>query len=111
MEGTNRFPFSLFDVRRYDGSSMEEKTAGLRSKTSPLYGRLKSMVCALALGTLLSAQPIVPSKAGMLTYGEGQIYIDDRVMAVPLAQSLVVGENSVLHTGIGGAEVLLGPCA
>lgn len=65
----------------------------------------------MALGTLLSAQPIVPSKAGMVSYGEGQIYIDDRVMAVPLAQSLVVGENSVLHTGIGEAEVLLGPCA
>jgi hypothetical protein len=89
----------------------EGKTAGLRSKTSLLYGHLKSMVCAVALGTLLSAQPKVPSKAGMVTYGEGQIYIDDRVIAVPLAQSLMVGENSVLHTGIGGAEVLLGPCA
>ena len=79
-----------------------------------MYGRsviLKSMVCAVALGTLLSAQPIVPSKAGLVTYGEGQIYIDDQVMAVPLAQSLEIGENTVLHTGVGGVEVLLGPCA
>lgn len=79
-----------------------------------MYGRsviLKSMVCAVALGRLLSAQPIVWSKAGVVTYGEGKIYVDDRLVAVPLARSLVVGENAVLHTGVGEAEVLLGPCA
>lgn len=69
------------------------------------------MVCAVAAGTLLSAQPIVPSKAGLVTYGEGQIEIDDRVLAVPLAQPLEIGENAVLHTGVGKAELLLGPCA
>ncbi len=66
-------------------------------------------VWAAALGGSLSAQPIVPAKAGLVSYAD-EAYLDGRAVDISPARLVVMTENAVLRTETGLAEVLLGPC-
>jgi hypothetical protein len=55
-------------------------------------------------------QPVIPAKAGLVSYTRGRVYLDDRQIRVSGMRFPDVKENSVLRTGRGRAEVLLGPC-
>jgi hypothetical protein len=55
-------------------------------------------------------QPVIPAKAGLVSYTRGRVYLDDRQIRVSGTRFPDIKENSVLRTGRGRVEVLLGPC-
>ncbi len=59
----------------------------------------------------LSAQPVVPAKAGLISYTRGTVYLDSQRVAASTTRFVPVPENGVVRTAGGRAEVLLGPCA
>ncbi len=59
----------------------------------------------------LSAQPVVPAKAGLISYTRGTVYLDNQRIAASTTRFIPVQENAVVRTERGRAEVLLGPCA
>jgi len=71
---------------------------------------LTKALCAGALALTLPAQSMVPAKAGLVSYAD-EAYVDDRPVEVSPTRFFVMNENAVLRTGIGRAEVLLGPCS
>jgi len=71
---------------------------------------LTKALCAGALALTLPAQSMVPAKAGLVTYAD-EAYVDDRLVEISPTRFFVMNENAVLRTGIGRAEVLLGPCS
>src|SRR5208283_3885437 len=71
---------------------------------------LSKALCAGALALTLPAQSIVPVKAGLITYVD-EAYVDGRPVEISPTRFFVMNENAVLRTGIGRAEVLLGPCS
>jgi hypothetical protein len=70
----------------------------------------RKTACVAALAASLPSQPIIPAKAGLVSYAD-EAYIDDRSVEISPTHFFVVNENAVLRTGAGRAEVLLGPCA
>jgi len=71
---------------------------------------LTKALCAGALALTLPAQSMVPAKAGLVSYAD-EAYVDGRLVEVSATRFFVMNENAVLRTGIGRAEVLLGPCS
>jgi hypothetical protein len=71
---------------------------------------LREAVCVALLTVSLPAQSIVPAKAGLVYYAK-EAYLDDRLVETSPGRFVVMNENAVLRTGIGRAEVLLGPCS
>jgi hypothetical protein len=71
---------------------------------------LTKVLCAGALALTLPAQSIVPAKAGLVSYAK-EAYLDDQLVKISQTRFVVMNENAVLRTGIGRAEVLLGPCS
>ena len=71
---------------------------------------LTKALCAGALALTLPAQSMVPAKAGLVTYAD-EAYVDDRLVDISPTRFFAMNENSVLRSGIGRAEVLLGPCS
>jgi hypothetical protein len=59
----------------------------------------------------LTAQSVVPAKAGLISYTEGQAYIDGEAVEISATHFSEIHENAVVRTEAGRAEVLLGPCA
>ena len=57
-----------------------------------------------------AAQPVAPSKSGMVSYIEGEVRIDDQIIPDPIvAQFPYMKENGALRTGEGRAEVQMLP--
>ena len=71
---------------------------------------LTKALCAGALALTLPAQSIIPAKAGLVSYAD-EAYIDDRSVEISPTHFAVMNENTILRTGIGLAELLLGPCS
>jgi len=67
-------------------------------------------MAALALAAPLAAQPVAPARAGLISYTEGNVYVDTRAVWVADAHYPEVPEGGVLRTEAGRAEVLLAPC-
>jgi hypothetical protein len=59
----------------------------------------------------LCAQPVIGAKAGLVSYVLGRVSVDGRTVQFSGTRYPEVKENSVLRTGRGLAEVLLGPCS
>jgi hypothetical protein len=77
-------------------------------------GRLWLSILAVVLVALaaapLAAQPVAPSKSGMVSYIEGEVRIDDQIIPDPIvAQFPYMKENGTLRTGEGRAEVQMLP--
>jgi hypothetical protein len=72
--------------------------------------RMSIGLCAGALALTLPAQSMVPAKAGLVSYAD-EAYVDDRLVEISPTRFFAMSENAVLRTGIGRAEVLLGPCS
>jgi hypothetical protein len=66
---------------------------------------------ALLLAGALSAQPVVSAKAGLISYVEGKVYLDDHAVGITANRFPEMKESGVLRTEAGRAEVLLAPCA
>jgi hypothetical protein len=63
------------------------------------------------LAGALSAQPVIPARPGLVSYAD-ETYIDDRLVdEISPGHLVLMNANSVLRTGSGHAEVLLGSCA
>ena len=77
--------------------------------TAPIRSRL-CWLCVLSVGGL-SAQPVIGAKAGLVSYALGRVSVDGHVIEVSSTRFPDIKENSVLRTGRGLAEVLLGPCS
>jgi hypothetical protein len=71
---------------------------------------LRISVCALAVTAVCPAQPVVPAKAGVVTYTEGKVFIGDRALEIQPVRLPEMKEAEVLRTESGRAEVLLAPC-
>ncbi|HUB82691.1 MAG TPA: hypothetical protein VMB03_28030 [Bryobacteraceae bacterium] len=71
---------------------------------------LRTALCVAVLTASLPAQSIIPAKAGLVSYA-GEAYIDGRPVETSSTHFSVMNDNAVLRTGIGRAEVLLGPCS
>jgi hypothetical protein len=59
--------------------------------------------------TFCSAQNIAPARSGTVQYFEGDVSIDGVKLEAQVARFSEVKEQSVLHTGLGRAEILLTP--
>jgi hypothetical protein len=64
----------------------------------------------LSAGTLC-AQPVIGAKAGVVSYAVGRVTVDGHAIEVTGTRFPEVKERSVLRTGRGLAEMLLGPCS
>jgi hypothetical protein len=74
--------------------------------------RCLTVAFALALSISgASAQPVVSAKAGLISYAEGRVFLDDHGIEITATHFPEVKENGVLRTEAGRAEVLLAPCA
>jgi hypothetical protein len=76
--------------------------------------RLWLLVLAVVLvalaATPAAAQPVAPSKSGMVSYIEGEVRIDDQLIPDPIvAQFPYMKENGTLRTREGRAEVQMLP--
>jgi hypothetical protein len=59
----------------------------------------------------LRAQPVIGAKAGLVSYALGRVSVDGKPIQFSEIRFPELKENSVLRTGRGLAEVLLGPCS
>jgi len=74
-------------------------------------GAATAAVFLMVVPASLQAQPVTTAKAGLVSFMEGKVYLDDRALDHSPAHFSEVSEKSVLRTDTGRAEVLLGPCA
>src|SRR5690348_8479506 len=57
------------------------------------------------------AQPLIATKAGIITWSEGMVSLDSRRVERPTpAQPRRMQPNALLQSGRGRAEVILNPC-
>jgi hypothetical protein len=68
-----------------------------------------SLALLAALVIPASAQPVISAKSGLLSYGEGQVLLNDQPVEFSTTRFADVKENSIVKTGDGRAEVLLTP--
>jgi hypothetical protein len=68
-----------------------------------------SFALLAALVIPASAQPVISAKSGLLSYGEGQVLLNDQPVEFSTTRFADVKENSIVKTGDGRAEVLLTP--
>src|ERR1035441_8398390 len=72
-------------------------------------------ISALTLAILLlaaapaGAQPVISARSGVIAYGEGTVYLGDKLWEPCNSQFDIVKENTVVRTGAGRVEVLLVP--
>ena len=72
-------------------------------------------ISALTLAILLlaaapaGAQPVISARSGVIAYGEGTVYLGDKLWEPSNSQFDAVKENTVVRTGAGRVEVLLVP--
>lgn len=73
--------------------------------------RIARLTVLLAMISLpLPGQSVIPAKAGLISYIEGKVFVDDRVVEASDAHWAGVRENEAMRTERGRAEVLVGPC-
>lgn len=70
---------------------------------------LSSATLFVLAGALCSAQNIAPSHSGTVNYFEGDVTVDGVKLVSQVARFSEVKEQSVLHTGLGRAEIILTP--
>jgi hypothetical protein len=71
-------------------------------------GNAALLTALAALGTaVLSAQPVISAKSGMVSRTEGAVFIGEKNLETSPAQFPEVKENDVLRTTEGRAEILL----
>jgi hypothetical protein len=75
----------------------------------PLCLATLSFALLAALVMPASAQPVISAKSGLLSYGEGQVLLNDQPVEFSTTRFDDVKENSIVKTGDGRAEVLLTP--
>jgi hypothetical protein len=63
----------------------------------------------LITATFCAAQNIAPVHSGTVDYFEGDVTIDGVKLVSQVARFSAINEQSVLHTGLGRAEILLTP--
>src|ERR1019366_3788592 len=65
---------------------------------------------APASGQVGSVAPVTPSKSGMVSYIQGAVYVDDKLIPDPIvAQFPYMKESGTLRTTEGRAEVVMNP--
>jgi hypothetical protein len=72
-----------------------------------LYRRLLSTLVLLCVQ--ISGQSVISVHSGLIHFSEGLVFIDDRPLAPSYGRFPEIGENSVLRTEKGRAEILLTP--
>src|SRR5580704_14354519 len=70
---------------------------------------LSSAALAVFAAALCSAQNIAPAHSGTVHYFEGDVTVDGVKLVSQVARFSEMQEQSVLHTGLGRAEILLTP--
>src|ERR1700689_1079443 len=70
---------------------------------------LASAAVAVFAAAICSAQNIAPSHSGTVHYFEGDVTVDGAKLVSQVARFTELKEQSVLHTGLGRAEILLTP--
>ena len=70
---------------------------------------LSSAALAVFAAALCSAQNIAPAHSGTVHYFEGDVTVDGVKLVSQVARFSEMKEQSVLHTGLGRAEILLTP--
>lgn len=70
---------------------------------------LSSTVLITFAAALCSAQNIAPSRSGTVQYFDGSVTIDGVALVSQTARFSELKEKSVLHTGLGRAEIMLTP--
>lgn len=73
----------------------------------------RQVLCSFALvvfgAAICAAQNVAPSHSGTVHYFEGDVAVDGVKLVSQVARFSELKEQSVLHTGLGRAEVLLTP--
>lgn len=70
---------------------------------------LSSAAMAVFAAALCTAQNIAPAHSGTVHYFEGDVTVDGVKLVSQVARFTEMKEQSVLHTGLGRAEILLTP--
>ena len=66
-------------------------------------------VVLLLAGIPASAQQVISARSGLVSYVEGQVYMGDKLVDLQFGHFPTLGENAVLRTQEGRAEMLLNP--
>jgi hypothetical protein len=73
----------------------------------------RRVLCSVALvvftAAVCAAQSVAPSHSGTVHYFEGDVMVDGVKLVSQVARFSELKEQSVLHTGLGRAEILLTP--
>jgi hypothetical protein len=75
---------------------------------------LRELMPVAALWVLtapLAAQPVISTKAGLISFVTGEVYVDQQPIGISPGSFSEVNVDAVLQTGAGRAEVMLGSCA
>ncbi len=56
-----------------------------------------------------AAQPVISAKAGIISWVEGEVFLDDQAVEPSLTKFPDIKENGILRTELGRAEILLTP--
>jgi hypothetical protein len=59
----------------------------------------------------VSAQSMIAAKAGLISYSEGEVYLDGKRLDSSAGRWPQMQENATLRSGFGRVEFLLNPCA
>jgi hypothetical protein len=70
---------------------------------------LSSVALVVVTAALCAAQNIAPSHSGTVHYFEGDVTVDGVKLVSQVARFSEMKEQSILHTGLGRAEILLTP--
>ncbi|SPE41479.1 exported hypothetical protein [Candidatus Sulfopaludibacter sp. SbA3] len=71
------------------------------------------LIAAFALVWLVipgTAQQLIAARAGLISYSEGEVYLNGKAVEPQPAQWPQMQENEFMRSGTGRAEVLLNPC-
>jgi hypothetical protein len=66
-------------------------------------------VTLLLVGIPASGQQVISARSGLVSYVEGQVYIGDQLVDPQFGHFPTLGENAILRTQEGRAEMLLNP--
>jgi len=69
----------------------------------------RAAVALLLAGMPASAQQVISARSGLVSYVEGQVYMGDQLVDPQFGHFPTLGENAVLSTQEGRAEMLLNP--
>ena len=75
----------------------------------PLWISALTLAILLLAAAPVGAQPVISARSGVIAYGEGTVYLGDKLWEPSNSQFDTVKENTVVRTGAGRVEVLLVP--